>query len=292
MSRRMSPRRLLAVAIIGGFTASVLFASPALAGGDAGDVTQTDGSPGSGGSGPPAPTPPPPRLDSGQGGAATGGRSASGTAAPVDTGPPPGVAQTAGTAAACGANGGCQGAPPVATPAGAPTGPALPAGPPPEEVAAAQARVKLHVTIPEPRFSADRQIVTVPTWMWFPAGEWKPLTASAGQGLLVVTITATPVSSRWDMGDGQVVTCTGPGTALDHWPAGVDPRTVHSPDCDHVYTRWSGDQPGGEWPVTVHVRYRITWFSTTGRSGVQADLVLERNDIRIPVDEVQALNGR
>lgn len=154
-----------------------------------------------------------------------------------------------------------------------------------------KARADLHISIPEPNFSAAAQIVNIPTWMWFPAGAWQPQVATAASGLVIVTVSATPISSRWDMGDGTVAVCNGSGTPFDHWPAGVDPTTIASPDCGHTYRRWSGDEPGGRFHLSVQIRYRVAWTSSTGRGGAQPDLILERDDLTARVLEVQALNG-
>ena len=44
---------------------------------------------------------------------------------------------------------------------------------------------------------------------------WSPVSATASAGAVTVTATATPTSVRWDMGNGDVVVCDGPGTPYD-----------------------------------------------------------------------------
>jgi hypothetical protein len=45
------------------------------------------------------------------------------------------------------------------------------------------------------------------------------------------TITATPRSVRWDLGDGTTVECSGPGKPYDL----SRPPEGQSTDCRHVY---------------------------------------------------------
>lgn len=57
-------------------------------------------------------------------------------------------------------------------------------------------------------------LVGLPVWMWNkPAPvHTGPVTATARAGAVSVTATATVANVVWAMGDGQSVTCTGPGT--------------------------------------------------------------------------------
>lgn len=279
MSRRLTRRAVAAsvavAALLGVGLPSQVWASSGPGG--SGDVSAEDGTPGgqSGSSDQPPPSPSPSPSPATTPSAAPAG-------APTE---PQGLSAAAAQAAACGAvPGSCQ-PPATATPVNAP-----PAGPS-EDVLGVKARADLHISISEPNFSAAAQIVNIPTWMWFPAGAWQPQVATAASGLVIVTVSATPISSRWDMGDGTVVVCSGPGTPFDHWPAGVDPTTIASPDCGHTYRRWSGDEPEGLFHLSVQVRYRVAWTSSTGRGGAQPDLILERDDTTARVLEVQALNG-
>jgi hypothetical protein len=59
------------------------------------------------------------------------------------------------------------------------------------------------------------QLVGVATWLWVAPAAWKTLSASASVGAVTATATATPTKVVWDMGDGDSVTCDGPGTPYD-----------------------------------------------------------------------------
>lgn len=120
--------------------------------------------------------------------------------------------------------------------------------------------------LPQPGIEASpeaTQLVHLPTWLWVTESSWAQQSASASVPGLTVTARATPVEARWATGDGDTVTCTGPGTP---WQAGADPKTA-SPDCGHTYTRPSDDEVEAQ----VTVTWRITW-SGGGVSGTAPDM--------------------
>jgi hypothetical protein len=111
-------------------------------------------------------------------------------------------------------------------------------------------------------------LVQVPVWMWVDADDWQPETATASVPGGSVTVTATPSSVSWDMGDGQSVDCKGPGTAYDaseHDPAAA------SPDCGHTYTSTNG----GSVDVTASMSWAVEWETSTGEGGALPDLTTE-----------------
>lgn len=126
--------------------------------------------------------------------------------------------------------------------------------------------------------------VGVPLWLWTEVSPttWGPNSATASVPGLAVTATAQAVRIVWDMGDGQTVTCDGPGTA-------VIPGVVESPTCDHVYTQPSAGQPGDAYQVTATATWQVSW---TG-GGEQGSLTLTRtSSSSVRIGEVQVLvNG-
>lgn len=129
---------------------------------------------------------------------------------------------------------------------------------------AEQARDRL--VLPEPELAAspaDRQLVHLPTWLAVSESSWAPLSASVTAGAVTVTATAAPSRVEWELGDGTVVICEGPGTI---WRPGMDPD-AESPDCGHTYTR-----SASELAVTATVYWTVTWTSTIGTGGSFADL--------------------
>ena len=101
-------------------------------------------------------------------------------------------------------------------------------------------------------------LVRVPVWMWVPSSEWQAQSATASVPGGSVTVTATPTSVSWAMGDGTTVECDGAGTAYSprvHDPAG------ESPDCGHTYTAT------GEREVTASLSWSVSWSSSDGEGG-------------------------
>ena len=117
------------------------------------------------------------------------------------------------------------------------------------------------------------QYVNVPTWLWVPAAQWVPVTATASAGTVTVTATATPVgvSASYEDFTGPVTaTCAGPGTpyveALADQLDPADPLEAASPDCGWTWRSSSAGRPGETSAVGVHVVYDLTW-TVTGAAG-------------------------
>ena len=109
-------------------------------------------------------------------------------------------------------------------------------------------------------------LVGLPTWMWVnqpSAHTFGPITATDADGPVSVTATARVTAVDWDMGDGTVVTCHGPGT-----PYAASYGDQASPDCGHRYQRSSAGQPDGRYAVTATSHWDISWTASTGASGV------------------------
>ena len=127
--------------------------------------------------------------------------------------------------------------------------------------------------------SGSPQLVGVATWLWIAPGAWRTLTASAAAGPVTTTATATPTKVVWDMGDGQSVTCDGPGTP-------------YSPSAPNATTGCSYTWPGpGSFTVTATVYWSVTWTATGaaggGNLGVQAGPPAQ---VPVTVTESQAIN--
>ncbi|MEV7393947.1 hypothetical protein [Streptomyces sp. NPDC091215] len=132
---------------------------------------------------------------------------------------------------------------------------------------------------------ADEQLVGLPTWLWLARGEWSAVSATASVPGVSVTAVARPVSVVWTMGEGNTVTCTGPGT-----PYGSDAGAKNaSPDCGYTYRTSSAGQPGGAFAVSATVHWAVTW-SGADQTGVFPDMTTTSN-ARFRVAESQALNN-
>ncbi|MFF3208005.1 ATP/GTP-binding protein [Streptomyces sp. NPDC002962] len=141
--------------------------------------------------------------------------------------------------------------------------------------------------IASPR-AAGRYLVGMPMWMWVHQSPttYGPNTASASAGAVTVTATAKVSKIVWAMGDGAVVTCTGPGT-----PYTAAAGKSDSPTCGHTYTWTSADQPGGHYRITATSTWTIDWQVTTGGGGQAGQLTQTRQtQTQIPLTELQVLN--
>ena len=128
------------------------------------------------------------------------------------------------------------------------------------------------------------QVVNVPTWLWVDG--WARVSATASAGGVTVLVTASPSHVEWDMGDGTVVTCAGPGTPYDE----DRPADEQSTDCSHTYTRSSASQADARYPIEATSYWHVTWSSSTGESG-DLGVVGRTSSIRVRVAEIQAVNG-
>jgi hypothetical protein len=129
------------------------------------------------------------------------------------------------------------------------------------------AEVPLALPVPHtsPPVDAD-QLVGFPVWMWVDEGVWRSFDASASVAGITVTVVATPKALRWDMGDGTVVSCAGPGTA---WVDGGD--SGERSDCSHIYQYVSAHEPGGRYHASVTVTWSVAWTASTGEGGTLPD---------------------
>ena len=123
------------------------------------------------------------------------------------------------------------------------------------------------------------QLVGVATWMWVDPGAWQTLTASASAGTVTTTATATPQKVVWDMGDGDTVTCDGPGTP---YSAAAPNATTN---CSYTWGQ------AGTYTVTATLYWSVTWTATGapggGNLGLQAGPTAQ---VPVRVTESQAIN--
>lgn len=135
--------------------------------------------------------------------------------------------------------------------------------------------------------SSDKGAVTnIESWLWIDPNQWQPVSASASAGNVSVTTTATPDRVVYDMGNGDRVACSGPGTPYDPNRPAADQST----DCSYTYRRSSAGQPAGRYTVTATVFYRVGWTATGIAAGGALAPVIQTTSVAIRVAEIQALN--
>jgi len=143
---------------------------------------------------------------------------------------------------------------------------ALP-NPPAANPEAAARRALATITLPLPQLGiapdpgpGSAGLVGLPVWMWT-QNTVGPIAAFDQTGPLRVDIKATVSEIRWNMGDGNSVTCAGAGTPYQASYGGSS-----SPTCGYTYTTPSRNEPGGRYTVTATATWRVDW-SGGGFSG-------------------------
>lgn len=94
-------------------------------------------------------------------------------------------------------------------------------------------------------------LIGLPQWMWLAdpgPTTTGPISRTAADGSYSVTATARLTQTVWDMGDGNTVTCTGPGTRYTTGWGNVD-----SPTCGYRYT------DDGRYNLTATGQWRVDW---------------------------------
>jgi hypothetical protein len=158
------------------------------------------------------------------------------------------------------------------------------------EALAEEALDRTPIPVPKVRLNPPQgqdQVVNVPTWMWVDRGSWQPVTAQATAGAVTVTTTARPGVVRWDMGNGDVVTCAGPGTAYDPSKPAAD---QHS-DCTYTYHHSSASQPGGVFTITVTTTWQVSWTVSGAPGGGSLGSASRTTTGTVRVSEIEALNS-
>jgi hypothetical protein len=121
--------------------------------------------------------------------------------------------------------------------------------------------------------------VGLPVWLWTAVtpGTWGPLSASASGGGVTVTVTARARAIVWDLGDGNRITCTSPGT-----PYQAKYGFSSSPTCGYTYTRPSSTSahPHGRYTITATTYWTVSWFGG-GQSGVLNPTSQSRSSVEI-----------
>jgi hypothetical protein len=165
----------------------------------------------------------------------------------------------------------------VPTNGGGPTPPA----PTPAQLAE-QALASFVFPRPHPQTAPPSEsFVNVPTWLWVSQSDWRPLSATASVGGVSATVTAEPVAMRWEMGNGDTVTCSGPGLPYDE-----SYEQAHSPGiCAYTYD-W---RAGQSYVVSVRILYHAYWSSTTGQGGDFGTIPGPATAMDMPIHELIAV---
>ncbi|RFU41192.1 hypothetical protein DZF91_12980 [Actinomadura logoneensis] len=159
-------------------------------------------------------------------------------------------------------------------------------GPSPEVLAQ---RAVAHLVLPSPviRTAPPRKhdgLVGLPEFFWADRAHWRPRTQRASAGGVWAEVAATPSRLNIRPGDGEVLSCDGPGTPYDlsRAPAGQD----HT--CTYTYQRSSAGLPHSAYRVTAEVVWKATWVGSGGVGGELPSLT-RSSGFRLRIAEAQAL---
>ncbi|GIF74772.1 hypothetical protein [Asanoa siamensis] len=137
-------------------------------------------------------------------------------------------------------------------------------------------------------------LVGLPVWLWVPAdtdpgddeSSWGPLTASESEGGVTVNLVAVVERIVWDMGDGNTVTCTNPGTPYVR-------QGGRSPTCGYDGYRVASKRSAAGKAVPFEVSATTTWSVTWGVGDDQGNTiggVFRESDVaEILIDELQVV---
>lgn len=166
---------------------------------------------------------------------------------------------------------------------------APPAGtlPPPDpETLARRALAEITLGAPDLQIKPDPNgagLVGLPVWLWVEKGSetWGPISNTAEERGLSVSITASVTSLTFDLGDGSPpISCPTGGTP---YPKGA---TGPSPDCGHVFTKSSRQQPGQKFTITATSSWTVEWTGggetgTIGPEVRQATVGVRINELQV-----------
>ena len=131
-------------------------------------------------------------------------------------------------------------------------------------VLAIRAYNRLVLPSPRPAFNPARPssagpatTAHLPTWWW--VTDWGTRRQRTAAGGVWAEVTARPLDSEWDPGDGgPPVSCAGPGERWTPTAAG---------NCSSVYESSSATEPGHVFRASVTVTWQVTWVGAGGAAG-------------------------
>ena len=104
--------------------------------------------------------------------------------------------------------------------------------------------------------------ISYKNWLWVDEAQWRTVSATESLRGATVTLSATPSYVSWDMGNGDTVSCAGPGRA---WVTGM-PEDAPT-NCSYAYASMV-DPTGDTWTVTAQINYTLAW-TCSGNCGGQ-----------------------
>jgi hypothetical protein len=130
---------------------------------------------------------------------------------------------------------------------------------------------------------SGKAIVNLKSWLWIDPAQWQPIHATAAAGGITAIATAAPEYVVWDMGDGNQVTCAGPGIAYNTNIPDQDQSTT----CGYTYQETSANAPNQQFTITATIEYDVSWASVGVAGGGDLGDVAGASTITpVTVDEI------
>jgi hypothetical protein len=147
-----------------------------------------------------------------------------------------------------------------------------------------QAALALRKKLPTPTLAMSPSATAggiVNLGMWLAVQDAGEVSVTAQLGPIWATVRARQRGLRWDMGNGDVVSCAGVGTPI------VDTSTPDAGPCGYFYRRSSAGLPGSVYTVTSTSVWAVSYTSSVG-AGVLGDVPVS-NSFGYRVRELQTI---
>jgi hypothetical protein len=152
------------------------------------------------------------------------------------------------------------------------------------------------MVLPRPQIGANpsgTSVVNLATWLWIDPGLWHVYHVTASAGPVSATASAVPTAVTWSMGDGDSITCAGPGVPYEPAPP-TDNRTT---DCSYRYAVSSAGQPSpdgnpdeGAFLVRATVSWSVSWSAQGAAGGGSLPPLSTSSTALLRVEQVESLD--
>lgn len=168
-------------------------------------------------------------------------------------------------------------------------------GPAPDPGALASEALQ-RTPLPEPVIRMNPEapvplLVGLPTFLWIDPAAWVPQTASASAGSVTSTVTAVPQRVVWDMGQGDTVTCDGPGRPYTPGLDGTASAAAGACTFTYPFSSARSASPDSTFTVMATVQWHATWTASGAAGGGDLGTVEQSSSVTVQVAELQSLNA-
>ncbi len=144
----------------------------------------------------------------------------------------------------------------------------------------------LVVPLPTPKLAPPPDalhLVGIPEYLAVDPARFTTQTVTVSVPGTVLTLVAAPIETRWDLGNGDTVTCAGAGTP---WSTHVNEKTA----CTYTYrySSTSADNPDGAYTVTAATVWQRSWTCAPSCGSGTLPLLARPNTFSMVVRQAQA----